>query len=159
MCQTLEHWTGHILSSRRSARPADDHLPAPAPIKARADAPPTSRAPAKESPADLTRLRELSDGDNAVLERLINLFLDDAEEHRRLLGAAIRSGDARRIESEAHRIKGGAGQVGATALHGLAARLEGMGRNAQLDGAGDVLAAFEIEYRRVSGYLRGEMGS
>ena len=47
--------------------------------------------------------------------------------------------------------------MGATTLHGLAARLEGMGRNAQLDGAGDVLAAFEIEYQRVLGYLRGEI--
>ena len=159
LSKTLEHWTGHILGSRRRARPVVDLPQTPAVGPAVADSLWIKDAPEKESPADLSRLRELSDGDDAVLERLVNLFLDDAEEHRRLLERAVKSRDAQRIESEAHRIKGGAGQVGATVLHGLAARLEGMGRNAELDGLGDVLAAFEIEYRRVSGYLRGETGS
>jgi CheY-like chemotaxis protein/HPt (histidine-containing phosphotransfer) domain-containing protein len=160
LCKTLEHWTGQILVSRRTARPAQDARVAPL------IPPPTPPAPASldaghpnGSPADLSRLRELSDGDSAVLERLINLFLDDAEQHRKLLEDAVQTGDANTIESEAHRIKGGASQVGAETLRSLAAELEGMGRTSDLNHADDVLAAFRVEYERVSGYLRGEIQS
>jgi HPt (histidine-containing phosphotransfer) domain-containing protein len=93
------------------------------------------------------------------VERLINLFLDDAGQHGKLLRDAVEKGDAKSIESEAHRIKGGASQVGAEALRGLAAELEGIGRNAELTLAGEILAAFEDEYQRVSGFLRGEIGA
>ena len=77
--------------------------------------------------------------------------------HGKLLREAVENRDAKRIESEAHRIKGGASQVGAEALRGLAAELEGMGRAAELDTVDRILAAFEDEYRRVSGFLRKEM--
>ena len=49
--------------------------------------------------------------------------------------------------------------MGAEALRDLAAELEGLGREANLDRAGDVLAAFQVEYERVSGFLRGEIRS
>ena len=93
------------------------------------------------------------------MERLINLFLEDAGQHGKLLRDAVEKGDAKRVESEAHRIKGGAGQVGAEALRGLAAELEGLGRKSELDAAAQILAAFEDEYRRVSGFLRNEMST
>ncbi len=161
LCKTLEHWTGQILVSRRNARPAADPIVVP-----EAAAPPPASVAADRHaangngiPADLSRLRQLSDGDHAVLERLVNLFLDDAEQHRKLLQDAVKIGDPKKVESEAHRIKGGASQVGAEALRGLAAELEGMGRTSELGRADDVLAQFQIEYERVSGYLRGEITS
>ena len=118
--------------------------------------PPKATSP-DSGPADLKRLQDLAEGDKAVLERLINLFLEDAGQHGKLLEEAIRVRDAEAVEFEAHRIKGGAGQVGATALQGLAAVLEGMGRAARLDEAEETFANFEREYERVSGYLRGEV--
>ncbi len=130
--------------------------PAVAPAPKPAATPPKATSPGP-GPADLTHLRDLAEGDKAILERLINLFLEDADQHGTLLEEAIRVRDAKAVESEAHRIKGGAGQVGATELQGLAAALEGMGRAAQLDEADETFAHFEEEYERVSGYLREEI--
>ena len=72
---------------------------------------------------------------------------------------AIRSHDSKAIESEAHRIKGGAGQVGAGTLQDIAAALEGMGREEQLDGAEETFEQYEREYARVSEFLRTEIES
>ena len=118
-----------------------------------------AESPAESGFADLGRLRELAEGDSAILERLINLFLDDAEEHGQLLEDAIRSNDSKAVESEAHRIKGGAGQVGAQTLQELAAELERMGREAKLEHAEKTFEEYEREYIRVSGYLRAEIES
>jgi signal transduction histidine kinase/CheY-like chemotaxis protein/HPt (histidine-containing phosphotransfer) domain-containing protein len=146
----IEKWTAEILKAVRSAKPpAEPAAPSTAPRSASPQA----------IPADLSRLQQLAEGDKAIVERLINLFLDDAGQHGKLLRDAVEKGDAKGIESEAHRIKGGASQVGAEALRGLAAELEGIGRNAELTLAGEILAAFEDEYQRVSGFLRGEIGA
>jgi CheY-like chemotaxis protein len=153
--RTVERWAAHLLNSRRPAKVTHEPiLGEPSTADDWGDGPENS-----DRPADLSRLRELAEGDKSVLERLINLFLEDAQQHGEKLREAVQSGDARQVESSAHRIKGGAGQVGAETLRGLAAELEGLGRSADLDKAEDILAAFQIEYNRVSGYLRGEMGS
>ncbi len=145
---TIEKWTKNILRARRPAESARQSPAAAAP------------APGRNAvPADLSRLQQLAEGDKAIVERLINLFLDDAGQHGKLLRDAVEKRDAKRVESEAHRIKGGASQVGAEALRGLAAELEGLGRTATLDAADKILTAFEAEYHRVSGFLRSEMAS
>jgi len=146
----LEKWTRELALTGPPRKPAAAASPA-------AIAPNAENGGAK--PADLSRLQQLAEGDKAIVERLINLFLDDATQHSKYLREAVETGDAKRVESEAHRIKGGASQVGAEALRGLAAELEGLGRNAKLDTANEILKAFEDEYSRVSGFLRGEIGS
>ncbi len=155
---TLEKWTRELALTGPPRKPATATAPAPekpAPIVAE----PPKAANGGAKPADISRLQQLADGDKAIIERLINLFLDDASQHSKYLREAVEQRDAKRVESEAHRIKGGASQVGAEALRGLAAELEGLGRNAQLDTANEILKAFEDEYGRVSGFLRGEIGS
>ena len=89
----------------------------------------------------------------------INMFLDDAEQHGKLLEEAIKAKDPQAIIDEAHRIKGGAGQVGARDLQDLAATLEGMGRDSEFNTAEETYSIFEKEYERVSDYLREEMKS
>ena len=174
--ETLQKWTEKIVRQRREGllppRSRSEQSPVPeassqiesedmAKSSTTAPVPTAKRQPCAEDapdadPVDLARLRALAEGDKAILERLINLFLDDAEQHSRLLEEAIKSNDAKAVETEAHRIKGGAGQVGAAELQEIAAALEGMGRESRLDGAEETFSDFEREYERVSGYLREE---
>jgi CheY-like chemotaxis protein/HPt (histidine-containing phosphotransfer) domain-containing protein len=150
----VEKWAAEILNAERTAaRPAVTKA-----VSVPQASVPSAPLPGP-APADLSRLQSLAEGDKAIVERLANMFLDDAGQHGKLLREAVEKGDAKRIESEAHRIKGGAGQVGAETLQGLAAELEGIGRKSDLGLAGEILAAFEVEYRRVSGFLRGEIGA
>ena len=150
----IEKWTKDILRPNRQNE-SGNSASSPQTL---VNAPSPAALPAVV-PADLSRLQQLAEGDKAIVERLINLFLEDANQHGKLLRDAVEKRDAKRVESEAHRIKGGASQVGAEALRGLAAELEGLGRTSELDAADRILAAFEDEYHRVSGFLRKEMAT
>ena len=112
-----------------------------------------------DQPVDLSRLRELTDGDDDLFAQLIQLFLTDTEEHNELLKSAILAKDASVITSEAHRLKGGAGQIGATQLQSIAGDLEDRGRDEKLDGIDEVFDMLEAEYARVCEFLQLEIGS
>lgn len=112
-----------------------------------------------EQPVELSRLRELTDGDDDLFAQLIQLFLTDTEEHNELLKIAILAKDASVITSEAHRLKGGAGQIGAIRLQSIAGDLEDRGRDEQLDGVDEMFEMLETEYARVCEFLQLEIGS
>jgi len=111
------------------------------------------------SPADLTRIRELVEGDKSVERQLVDLFIKDTSEHTRLLEEALEEKRKDRIEHEAHRMKSACVQVGADTLADLALRLERMGRNGSLDGASQLFSDFQHELGRVSDYLKEEMNA
>ena len=95
-----------------------------------------------------------------ITERpLQNLFLTDTEEHGKLLRTAIEQSSASEIRSEAHRIKGGAVQIGAESLGALAAVLENAGRENALMDTKAQLVDFEQEYSRVREFLELEIQS
>ena len=153
--RTIEKWTVDKEVLRRVELGGPKQ---PARTEARvAAAPSATSAPESQDPADLTRLRDLAEGDTAILERLINMYLDDADQHGRRLEQAVQSQNAEAVEQEAHSIRGGAGQVGAKTLQELAAELEGMGRSAYLDKASEAITAFSQEFDRVAEYLREEL--
>lgn len=111
------------------------------------------------SPADLTRIRELVDGDQLVERQLVELFISDTSAHTQLLEEAIEENRKDRIESEAHRMKSACVQVGADVLADLALNLERMGKNGSLEAAPKIFADFQAEFRRVSDYLKQEMNA
>ena len=167
---TLEKWTIHY--DKLTKRKIDDHsttematpdlesnviLTESKPEAISEDPQTPGIVESEEAPADLSQLKTVASGDMDILERLINLFLDDAESQSKLLGEAIQGHDAVSIESAAHRIKGGAGQVGAANLHQLAHSLEVIGKEQNLDDAQGIFIEFEMEYLRVSEFLRGEL--
>jgi CheY-like chemotaxis protein/HPt (histidine-containing phosphotransfer) domain-containing protein len=114
---------------------------------------------ADDVPVDLSRLREITDGDEALFAQLVQLFLNDTEEHNEILRTAIGERNIKTITSEAHRLKGGAGQIGATHLQSIAAELEDMGRDETLDEVDQTFAMLEDEYARVCEFLQLEIGS
>ncbi|MFP6584578.1 MAG: response regulator [Candidatus Hydrogenedentota bacterium] len=116
-----------------------------------------SKADQDELPVDFTRLRDLTDGDEDLFVHLIQLFLTDSEEHNELLRDAVRARDADTISSEAHRLKGGAGQIGATRLHSMAATLENLGRENSMNDVDDTFSALETEYLKVCDFLQPEI--
>jgi HPt (histidine-containing phosphotransfer) domain-containing protein len=66
---------------------------------------------------------------------------------------AITAGDANRIQRTAHNLKGEIGLFGATIAYNLAAALETLGREAQLDKAPHVLQKLGRELERVASFL------
>ena len=83
------------------------------------------------------------DGNRRLLRELVRLFLADCP--RRLAGIkeAVRRGDAEALRIEAHTLKGSVGNFAAKQALAAAQRLEIMGRDGDLDKAGD--ACMELE--------------
>ena len=80
----------------------------------------------------------------ARLKELFQLTLSDARMRLELMQKALAADDLDTVRREAHAIKGGAGMVGASELHGLAARAEqaaGAGSTADTPPLADFYAA------------------
>ena len=72
-------------------------------------------------------------------------FLDDAIARCRELRAAVASGEAAAVEQIGHYIKGGAAQFEFTAVSDLAAAVEALGRNGNLESAPALVNVLETE--------------
>jgi PAS domain S-box-containing protein len=90
------------------------------------------------------------DGNRRLLWELVRLFLADCP--RRLAGIkeAVRRGDGETLRIEAHSLKGSVGNFAANQALAAAQRLEIMGRDGELDKAGDACMALESELARLT---------
>jgi PAS domain S-box-containing protein len=103
----------------------------------------------------LASLRALDGGDGAFLSDLLQSFLTSSVRALQALAASAASGDAVALAREAHRFKGEASTLGATAVAALCAELEAL--PAPLDGAAALVAKVEREMERVREILRAEL--
>lgn len=88
-------------------------------------------------PAALNRLREW--GGDALLGRMVSLFLELGPERVGSLSGALADGDLEVLERTAHSLKSSAGNVGALRLSSDAARLETAAREARSGGGQETL--------------------
>jgi HPt (histidine-containing phosphotransfer) domain-containing protein len=79
-------------------------------------------------PEAMTRLLEITGGDQAFVDELIDTFIEDATTQIDALRAAASSADPEAIVRPAHSLKSNAANVGATELGDLARGLEADGR-------------------------------
>jgi CheY-like chemotaxis protein/HPt (histidine-containing phosphotransfer) domain-containing protein len=106
-----------------------------------------------DSVFDRAAFLERLDGDFELLDELVETF---REECPRLLSetrAAVSRGDSPGLERAAHALKGSVSNFCAPAAFEAAQRLEQMGREGNLTGAGDALVALELEVDRFQAAL------
>lgn len=108
---------------------------------------------------DIGVIRETSLGDTHFERELIRIFLADNDERVARIGAAIRTGDAARVWSDAHALKGASGTIGATRLTLLARQLEVMGARGELSGGAARYKDLVGEYARVRDALEEHVRS
>lgn len=73
---------------------------------------------------NMDRLRQVSLDDDEFLLELLETYLEDAVQQRQDLAAAASEQDSQLLAQRAHRIKGGASNLGAESLAQLCAELE-----------------------------------
>jgi two-component system sensor histidine kinase BarA len=115
----------------------------------------TSEAPRALSEAEaldpeiLAGFRELGKGTDAVLVKLLTLFLSHAPSRRRALDDALAAGDLELVAVEAHALKSPSRNIGALALAQHCEAVEARARDRDHSILADpVLDALAIEYRR-----------
>jgi CheY-like chemotaxis protein/HPt (histidine-containing phosphotransfer) domain-containing protein len=132
----------------------------PRPVEESAEEPaPKANAwsePFEGEPFDLDRLNDTSMGIPALRDALLNTFLGDVDERVQRLEDALRSRDARRVEFEAHGLKGMSATVGARHCVTVFAELERCGRENELASGGPPLARARVEVKRVREHI-GQM--
>ena len=103
----------------------------------------------------LEQLRELDD-DGDALRCIVSLYLEGWHDRVEELADAARAADLRRVASAAHSLKGSSATVGATAVAGLAARIESEARRELLPPAA-VLAELAESADRAAALLEAEI--
>ncbi len=104
-------------------------------------------------PIDLEAALDRFDGDNEFLEKMLQEFVESAPKQLEMLEGAIKKGDAKLVEREAHSIKGAAGNLGATGIADVSLRLELLGRKTDLSGAHEVIARLKTEFKRLEKHV------
>ncbi len=107
-------------------------------------------------PIDFDRLNDTSMGIPALREALINTFLGDVDERVERLADAVEARDARRVEFEAHGLKGMSATVGARHCVVCFAELERCGRESDLRPTGPPIARARVEVVRVREFIAAQ---
>jgi signal transduction histidine kinase/HPt (histidine-containing phosphotransfer) domain-containing protein len=108
---------------------------------------------ATDLPVDLTTLRDIVDGDKALLMELAQIFLQDYPVQMAEIRKAIDGGDAGLLERTAHSLKGALGTIAAPKARALAYELETMGRTTHLEHAAVILAQLTTEFARLDAFF------
>jgi CheY-like chemotaxis protein/HPt (histidine-containing phosphotransfer) domain-containing protein len=114
--------------------------------------------PSPGDPIDFERLNDTSMGIPGLREALLNTFLGDVSERVERLAEAVAGRDTRRVEFEAHGLKGMAATIGARHCVGAFAELERCGRDNDLAVAMPPLERARVEVERVRVYIEGLNG-
>ena len=121
-------------------------------IAAPLGAPSKEAAGAEAAAAEFDReaVLTLVEGDQALLQEIVGLFLVEAPDLLRAMRAALARRDAVALEHSAHALKGSVGNFGAKTAHAIALTLEIMGHDGDLSGAPEAMAELETAFTRLA---------
>jgi len=129
--------------------------PAPAPAGARTD----RGKDAGDSVLDQAALDIIRavDDDGSVLGEVIQMYLDEAPQHRARLQQAISAGQLAEAGRVAHALKSASQNVGAKTLGEMCRRLERLCKEGEAAGSAELAAAIDTMLERVQPALRAEL--
>jgi HPt (histidine-containing phosphotransfer) domain-containing protein len=93
---------------------------------------------------DRNGVLENMDGDEDLVDAVLEIFMESAPEHLTTLRAALETADAATIEKTAHSLKGELGYLEVPELSQMARELEESGRNKDLENAARLFPRVEI---------------
>ena len=94
-------------------------------------------------------LRQLAESDEDLVTEVLTVFQSDTADRIQRLRAALAQDDRRQVRSQAHAIKGSAGQVGAGGVHELCRQLEVMAFSADKPVLHDLVGRLDASFAGV----------
>ena len=124
----------------KPVRPGDLFAAIDAAIGVKHPAAPQAEPPAMPTPIDWNGALERTDGDRALLREIVELFVSESDAMLAEVRGALAAADAPRLRRAAHTLKGSLGYFTQGDPFQAAVRLEQMGRDGRLNGAGELLS-------------------
>lgn len=110
--------------------------------------------PGGKPPVDMERLRELTDGTEAGVRELVNLYIEQTTLQLQELETAIRAGQAAEVRRIAHSCAGASATCGAGGIVPLMREMENQGSKGNLTTAETVCADAAREFGRICAFLK-----
>jgi histidine phosphotransfer protein HptB len=102
-------------------------------------------------PEELRQLAECCD--TGLVEDLLFTFRTDTAQRLCVMRFALNSGERSPLKSEAHAVKGSAGQIGAPLLASMCHQMEAMALDAPVSELATLMAAIESAFVEVCGQM------
>ena len=106
-----------------------------------------------EAPMEYAKALEEFEGDEEFLMEVLEGFIGNVTSQIKLIRQAISDGDAEVVRREAHSIKGGAANLTANDLSGIAFEIENIGKSGMLEEGIDSLQKLEREFFRLERFV------
>ena len=88
-------------------------------------------------------------GDEALLQTIVDLFLEDAPRQIEALKEAHKKKDAPEVRRQAHTLKGASGNIGAVVMHRVAFQIESAGESGDLAKTDSLIRTIEEEFEKL----------
>ena len=112
-----------------------------------------ANAPAEDAPVDMSRLLDLTDGDQDNLRELVTLYLSQTKEQLEQLAAAVKADAAQEVRRLAHSCAGASATCGVRGMVPLLRELEREGFEGRLTNAAQLSRQTGEEFERVRRFL------
>jgi HPt (histidine-containing phosphotransfer) domain-containing protein len=110
---------------------------------------------AREVRWNISKTLEQLGGDEALLQEVLDIFLNEAPKHLAALRLAVAQGIAKTVETSAHTLKKELGYMGLPEISQTAAEIESMGHSNNVPGAASLLSQFEADLIGLFTAIRG----
>jgi HPt (histidine-containing phosphotransfer) domain-containing protein len=101
---------------------------------------------------------ERMDGDESLLEELLDMFQENFAAKKAEIAGALERGDAEAVRQVAHSVKGSAANLSLMAFREAAYELETAGKEGRLDEARRLFQCLQSEFERVRGSMASGAG-
>lgn len=152
---TIDRVLSNPASTKVSRAMAMDAPASAAPAPAVAEPAPAKRQP--PAGVDMSRLNEMADGDAAVIEELVLMYLDQTEEQVEQLKAAFAKGDCQIVRRIAHSACGASNSIGVGTFTKELRQIEHQAERGTLEGLDAAILAVDSGFIEVARYFREEV--
>ncbi|MBD0261876.1 MAG: response regulator [Tolypothrix sp. Co-bin9] len=141
LANAIEHWANLILQKQETNLSEE--------IISNTDI----DAASPELPIDWEHLHQLSENNPEFELELLQIFVEDIQPRLEAVKAAITKSDFEQISYQAHHLKGASANVGATAMHQAAEKLEQLAHKSECQGTADLILELETFLNRIQAFL------
>jgi two-component system, sensor histidine kinase and response regulator len=132
--------------------PKPETRPVAAPVPA-----PAAQAAPTPAGLDLSRLMEMTDGDQTIIDELVKMYVDQTDEQFAELEAALNKGDAPGVRRLAHSACGASNSIGVTGFVSELREIEKRAEAGSLEGLLPIFGKVKATYATIAAWLRANV--